>query len=188
MTAEARLRLALALGAVLIAVLAFGAVRGARLSSAATASLERTQDLSIALVELLADANRMQRANRELMLFNRQDRAPVEAAKTSFFDHYVKAAALAERKPEQLARLRAVRQSFELAVAQEEHLLAERLPKPDFLAMDRLRDGIAEMLREEQQDAHRLSAAARARARLELLLLAFIAAALTGCIFLLYWR
>jgi PAS domain S-box-containing protein len=186
MTAEARLGLTLAASAALIAALLFFCWRDSRLLGEATAALERSGNLSHALTELLADANRLEAADRNQLLFQRQDRAPAEAAKTSFFDHYFKAAALAEAG--QLSHLQAVRQSFEAAVAQEEQLLATRLPQPGTSAMDRVRDGIAQLQRDGQDAARRLSASAREQSRNALWLLFLVVIVCGALIGFFYWQ
>ena len=188
MTAEARLGLTLAVSAALIAALLFFCWKDSRLLSETTAALERSGNLSHALTELLADANRLEAADRNQLLFQRQDRAPAEAARTSFFDHYFKAAALAEEEGGQLAHLQAVRQSFEMAVAQEEQLLATRLPQTGPAAMDRVRDGIAQLQLDGQETSRRLSASARDQSRDALRLLVLLVIVCGGMIGFFYWQ
>jgi PAS domain S-box-containing protein len=128
----------------------------------------------------------MEAADRNLLLFQRQDRAPFEAAKTGFFDNYVRAAALCDAG--QLVRLQAIRRSFEMAVEQEEQLLATRLPQTGPAAMDRVRDGIASLQSDSQQATLRLDAGARAKDRAETWFSFFLVIALGGSVVTLYLR
>jgi PAS domain S-box-containing protein len=187
MTAEARLGLLSALCAALIAALLFFDLKTSRLLNGTTAAAERSAKFSLALADLLAAANRMDAADRNQLLFQRQDRAAAEAAKTSFFDQFERAAALAFEGAE-LTRLRAVRQAFEAAIAEDEKLLATRTPQPGLPAMDRVRDGIAQLQLDAQQAARQTAFTARAQSHTELWFCVFLVVALGGSAAVLVFR
>jgi len=193
-SAEVRLRLAFGLGALLITGLVLLGLHNARHHAETTFSVENTEDLEHELADSLAAANRLEAADRDLLLFGRPELlARAEAARTAFLDHLVKVATLTESDPQAQASVERIRGAFGAALLEEARMLAARgqeprstTPRPS--SMDTVRDELSVMMRNGENGLRIRAQEGRHASRDGLLAGALLIAILFAAIVLLSWR